>query len=168
MNLEIRKIDLSDCDELLQFELQNQFYFTKFIPPRPDGYLSAAGIENSIDILIAEMDQLRGAYYLLRRDQVLIGRFNFEIMEDGEAELGYRIAEQHTGRGIATIGLGMALEKVQHDLDISKIHAQTTPQNIGSHRVLEKCGFNRCGIKPDGAIFLGEKVDLVQFERHFM
>ncbi len=86
-------------------------------------------------------------------------------MDENIADLGYRLGQSQTGRGIATQGLGVALDRAKTALNLSKITAETTLDNLGSIRVMEKCGFVRTGIKPAAAELHGKKVDLIGFER---
>lgn len=165
ISLELCPVVMEDCAELLQFELFNQSYFEQFVPPRPDGFLSQTGMEKFIRQLIDEMTCETGAYYLLRRGQEIIGRFNFELGKNGAANLGYRLGKNQIGQGLATQGLKLAIPLARVDLDIEKIHGETTLGNLASIRVMEKCGFSRTGINIAGGILHDQKVDLVQFQK---
>jgi RimJ/RimL family protein N-acetyltransferase len=59
----------------------------------------------------------------------------------GEREVGYWIAREHWGRGIATRALEafLRLERTR------PLQAHVAAHNLGSIRVLEKCGFTRAG-----------------------
>ena len=56
---------------------------------------------------------------------------------DGKREVGYWIAREHWGRGIATRALSRFLE----DLPERPLYAGVARWNVASVRVLEKCGF---------------------------
>jgi RimJ/RimL family protein N-acetyltransferase len=72
--------------------------------------------------------------------------------EDGVREVGYWIDKAHWGKGIATRALTLYLELVSH----RPLHAHVATHNVGSIRVLEKCGFRMSGRQTDDA----EAVDL--------
>jgi RimJ/RimL family protein N-acetyltransferase len=56
---------------------------------------------------------------------------------DGERLVGYWIGSDFWGRGVATQALAQYLE-----LDTTRpLHARVAKHNVGSRRVLEKCGF---------------------------
>ena len=57
--------------------------------------------------------------------------------------VGYWIDRAHWGKGIAT----QALEAFVGTIDIRPLYAQVATSNIGSIRVLEKCGFVKIGEK---------------------
>jgi RimJ/RimL family protein N-acetyltransferase len=59
--------------------------------------------------------------------------------QDGQRLLGYWIGREHWGRGIATQALARFVEEVS----TRPLHAHVAVHNIGSIRVLEKCGFRR-------------------------
>ena len=60
---------------------------------------------------------------------------------DGQREVGYWIGREHWGRGIATRALQafLRLERTR------PLQAHVARHNLGSIRVLEKCGFARAG-----------------------
>ena len=61
---------------------------------------------------------------------------------DGERVVGYWIARPYWGRGIATA----ALARFVADYETRRpVFAYVAVQNVGSLRVLEKCGFRRVG-----------------------
>ena len=72
--------------------------------------------------------------------------------EDGVREVGYWIDKAFWGRGIATRALALYLELVPD----RPLHAHVATHNVGSIRVLEKCGFKMSGRQTDDA----EAVDL--------
>ncbi|HJR81548.1 MAG TPA: GNAT family N-acetyltransferase [Anaerolineales bacterium] len=55
----------------------------------------------------------------------------------GEREVGYWLGKEYWGKGIAT----KALEEFLKEIHIRPLYAHVAKHNIGSRRVLEKCGF---------------------------
>ena len=57
---------------------------------------------------------------------------------EGERDVGYWIGREHWGKGYATAALAAFLE-----LEPTRpLHAHVAEHNVGSRRVLEKCGFS--------------------------
>jgi RimJ/RimL family protein N-acetyltransferase len=56
---------------------------------------------------------------------------------DGRRLIGYWIGREFWGRGIATRALAAFLDQITE----RPLHALVAPHNVGSIRVLEKCGF---------------------------
>jgi RimJ/RimL family protein N-acetyltransferase len=59
---------------------------------------------------------------------------------DGEREVTYWLGREYWGKGIATRALAQFLRGVERT---RPIQASTARDNVGSQRVLEKCGFRR-------------------------
>ena len=61
--------------------------------------------------------------------------------QDGLQLVGYWLGREFWGRGIATA----ALAEFARELETRPLHAWVAASNVGSIRVLEKCGFVRAG-----------------------
>jgi RimJ/RimL family protein N-acetyltransferase len=59
----------------------------------------------------------------------------------GEREVGYWLGKEYWGKGIAT----RALEEFLKMIEIRPLYAHVAKHNVGSRRVLEKCGFSIVG-----------------------
>lgn len=63
---------------------------------------------------------------------------------DGVVEVGYGLAESARGQGYATEALSAVVGwAAAHG--VTAVEAMTAPDNEASHRVLERCGFERAG-----------------------
>lgn len=78
----------------------------------------------------------------------LVGAIGFK--NSGESvEIGYWIGRPYWGRGYATSAVRLLVEEARR-LGIGRLQAELFPDNFGSIRVLEKCGFLRkCEIERD-------------------
>jgi RimJ/RimL family protein N-acetyltransferase len=59
-------------------------------------------------------------------------------LQDGVRLVGYWIGKEHWGKGVATRALAAFLQVVTE----RPLHAHVARHNVGSIRVLEKCGFS--------------------------
>jgi len=85
----------------LAFEVENRGYFTELISDRGDEYFDR--FEERHNELLAEQDAGIGAsYVLVDEDGSVLGRFNLYRLQDGAAEVGYRVAQRVASRGLAT------------------------------------------------------------------
>ncbi len=73
----------------------------------------------------------------------------------GEREVCYWIGKEYWGRGITTRALSDFLACVK----LRPLYAHVAKDNIGSIRVLEKCGFTICGEDKGFAKARGEEVE---------
>ncbi len=59
--------------------------------------------------------------------------------ENGQHVLGYWVGREYWGRGVATRALALFVDEVS----IRPLYAHVAVHNVGSVRVLERCGFRR-------------------------
>jgi RimJ/RimL family protein N-acetyltransferase len=70
----------------------------------------------------------------------------------GKREVGYWIAREHWGRGIAS----EALARFLSEIDERPLYAGVAKGNTASLRVLDKCGFRMLDEEPDGVLLVLE------------
>ena len=81
-----------------------------------------------------------------KTDGTHIGDLCFKgLREDGIAEIGYGILEEHQGQGYATEAVQAACHWAFLHPDVRSLEAETDAENAASQRVLEKCGFRPNG-----------------------
>jgi len=86
-------------------------------------------------------------------DGVVVGHIASFVMM-GDLDVTYWIERGHWGRGVATAALRLFLEEVQSRL----IHGRAAKDNLGSIRVLQKCGFDIIGEDRGFANGRGEEI----------
>jgi RimJ/RimL family protein N-acetyltransferase len=77
------------------------------------------------------------------------------VDEDEQPEVSYWIGKPYWGKGIATSALSVFLEHIK----ARPLYARAAKDNIGSLRVLEKCGFTRIGEGRGFSDARGEEVE---------
>ena len=97
--------------------------------------------------------------FLLDEPRTLIGMGGYKGEPDqhGVVEIGYAIAPDYQGRGLATRSARMLLQRAFADERVLAVEAQTLGRPSPSTRVLEKVGMQRVGESHDdelGAIWL--------------
>ncbi|HET7900463.1 MAG TPA: GNAT family N-acetyltransferase [Candidatus Nanopelagicales bacterium] len=87
-----------------------------------------------------------GVLQVLRRDTGLaVGGIGFlHAVEDGEAEVGYGLAESAHGQGYATEAL-VAVLGLAREHGVERVVALTDLDNLASQRVLQRCRFEPAG-----------------------
>lgn len=167
--ISIAPVAPSDHDELLAFELRNRRFFETWVNPRPPSYYSPDGVSKALRAAQLDAEQDRGYQYLVRERNLLVGRINLtQILRLGyqSASLGYRIGENHNGRGIAQAAVKLALAEAFGRLGLWRIEATCRPENPASRRVLEASGFRQFG-HARRCFQLGDQwFDLLHFEAH--
>lgn len=84
----------------------------------------------------------------LRRGRMFIGFIGLEIPQFEAhytpcVEIGWRLAAEHWGQGLATEGAHAVIVYAFKSLGLNEIVATTVPPNIRSRRVMEKLGMMR-------------------------
>jgi ribosomal-protein-alanine N-acetyltransferase len=131
----------ADHDEaLLTFERENRAFFAAVIPDRGDDFF--ARFDEILAERIAEQDTGACRFHLLVDDEgAVLGRFNLVDIADGEAELGYRMAEHATGRGLATAAVAELCVRAATEYGLTRLRARTTLANAASRTVLARNAF---------------------------
>jgi len=135
MRATLRKTELADLEQLFLFQIDpeacylaafmakdhadKEAYITKYTRLLSDPTI------NNCTILV---------------DGIIAGSVAKYVME-GDAEITYWIDKQYWGQGIATEALAEFL-KIE---TTRPIYGRAAFDNIGSHKVLEKCGFVKIG-----------------------
>lgn len=96
---------------------------------------------------------------ILSDEQVVGSVLSYE--QAGRVEVSYWIGKQFWGKGIATWALTEFLQSV---MTTRPIHARAAKDNIGSCRILEKCGFEIIGEAKGFANARGQEIEEFVFE----
>ncbi len=96
--------------------------------------------------LLAEQEAGGGAFYVLvDEDGSVLGRFNLYDINDGTAEIGYRVAQHVAGRGVATVAVRELCRLASARDGLRGLRAATARENVASQKVLTKAGFVSVG-----------------------
>ncbi len=79
------------------------------------------------------------------------------VLQDGKAEVGYLLLPEFYGQQYGTESLTAVLGWAQNEHQISHFSATVTEGNIGSERVLEKCGLTLEQVIPEAYEIGGKK-----------
>ena len=75
------------------------------------------------------------------------------------ASLGYGVAREHWGLGIASEATQAVVSYAFTELGLEKLSARVDPRNVGSVRVLEKLGMQCEGVLRSAVVRWGERAD---------
>lgn len=80
-------------------------------------------------------------YPVLRKDETCVGYVQAVPLEDSTWEIGYHIGGRYTKQGYATEAVRAFLPVILPKLGVRQIKGICLVENIGSVKVLERCGF---------------------------
>ncbi|MEU2559229.1 GNAT family N-acetyltransferase [Streptomyces longispororuber] len=157
---ELARLRLDHAPALLAFERENRAYFAASVPDRGDAYF--AEFDERLRALLAEQEAgVCHFHVVVDGDGEILGRVNLVDVADGSAELGYRIAEKATSRGLATDAVRQVCVLAATEYGLTSLRAATTADNPGSRAVLARAGFVPTGeIVLDGRPGVGYVRDL--------
>ena len=82
-----------------------------------------------------------------------------------QGEIGYALAPEARGRGIATRALELVTRYALEDLGLERVELQIATDNDASIRVAEKCGYRREGVLRSLYVKPGRRGDFVIYSR---
>lgn len=134
-DIKLRPTEISDLDSLFLFQLDKEGgYLAAFMPKDPS---DKSAYINKYTKLLSDPTVNNQTIIL---DKVIVGSIAKFVME-GDAEITYWIDRKYWGKGIAT----KALKEFLTIETARPIIARVAFDNIGSQKVLEKCGFIKTG-----------------------
>jgi ribosomal-protein-alanine N-acetyltransferase len=137
---ELKPLHADHAPAVLAFELANRAYFAASISDRGDEYFDEFADRHGA--MLAEQKAGACAFYVLvAEDGSVLGRFNLYGLKDGSADLGYRVAQQVAGRGIATATVRELCRLAAARHGLRTLRAATSDGNAASQKVLTKAGF---------------------------
>ena len=150
----LEQLHAGHAPAVLAFELENRAYFAASVSDRGDDFF--AQFTSRYNALLAEQEAGVCAFYvLIDEDGSVLGRFNLFDIDDHTAVLGYRVAQQVAGRGVATAAVRELCRLAAARHGLRTLRAATARQNVASRKVLTKAGFVAAG--PADPAHLGGK-----------
>jgi RimJ/RimL family protein N-acetyltransferase len=101
------------------------------------------------------------------REVVLGGAsLNGVDLSQGRAAVGYWLAPEARGRGVATRSVRLLARWAFEDLGIARLELTCGPDNVASQRVAERCGFTREALLRSHMPFKGGLRDTIVYVLH--
>lgn len=160
MICKIRKWRLTDASDLAA-ALSNPKVQDNLRDGLPYPYTEQDGIAYISEMLSANENETF-AFAITADDKAIgsIGVFRQGNIHRQTAELGYYVAEEYWGKGIATEAIKQVCKYVFANSDILRIYAEPFAYNTASCRALEKAGFQCEGTLRNNAVKNGKIVDM--------
>lgn len=154
-----------DASELLVFESIEREWFEQHIEARTEHFYTPEGIAQHIIECLALNAQRRMSPLLIRERGVIIGRANLRDMRNLQGKVGYRIARQASGQGVAQRALRYLINEARCIYRLNTLSAVASIDNRASQRVLEKVGFEVREKLPAHSMVVGREVDCLVYEK---
>ncbi|MEB0077971.1 GNAT family N-acetyltransferase [Pseudomonas sp. CCI3.2] len=142
--IRIRMLQSNDAEALLTFEVDNREWFERYIDARGSAFYSVQGVTDHIaDYLSSFAAGTWHPFVIEDFGGNIVGRANLKDIDMAErsAEVGYRIAQTACGQGLATMAVRHLVQEAQLHWNLKQLVANVYAGNIGSAKVLKRCGF---------------------------
>jgi len=160
MNINIRSWRIEDAESIAK-ALDNKMIQDNLRDGLPFPY-TISDAKDFISAMLAADSNNTFAWAITVDDVAIgsIGVFRKDNVHCLTAEMGYYIAEEYWGKGIATEAVRQVCAYIFENTDIVRIFADPYDFNAGSCRVLEKAGFVYEGTLRKNALKNGQIIDM--------
>jgi len=138
--LTLERLTEGHAAALLSFETENRAYFARSVRDRGDEYFLHFADQHAA-LLAEQAEGVCHFHVLLDDDGRVVGRFNLFDVIDGVAELGFRVAEASSGRGVAREGVRQVVALARGGYGLVRLIADAEIRNGASRAVLRATGF---------------------------
>ena len=159
--LVLRRVNENDANEI--FALRSNPETMKYIP-RPLVKSIDDALEH-IAMIDAKIDTNEGINWAItyKDNPTLIGIIgHYRIKPDHfRAEVGYMLLPEYNGKGIITEAVQEVVKYGFNEMKLHSIEAIIDPENFGSEKVLQKCGFVKEAHLRENEFYEGRFLDTV-------
>ena len=157
----LRRVNDNDANEI--FALRSNPETMKYIP-RPLVKSIDDALEH-IAMIDAKIESNEGINWAITyKDNPkligIIGHYRIKP-ENYRAEIGYMLLPEYHGKGIVSEAVKEAINYGFNEMKLHSIEAIIDPENFGSERVLQKCGFVKEAHLKENAFYEGHFLDTV-------
>lgn len=164
----LRPVALDDAGALAALYTAERGFLEPFEPEREATFFTTAGQSRILERTIGLRAAGFAERFLILRDGELVGVLAVNNIVRGvfqSASIGYFVAQNHNGHGVATQAVGQVCRWAFEDAALHRLEAGTLVDNAASQRVLERNGFARIGIALRYLRIAGVWRDHVLFQR---
>jgi len=142
-----RLLTIDDAPVLRELLRRNRAFLAPWQPLRPDDFYTVKGQQESVAQALVqhEAGNSRPLVIVDHRADVA-GTITLQSIIRGafqSCSVGYWLAEDAQGRGLATQALREAVHLAFHDLQLHRVQAETLVHNLRSQQVLDRLDFAR-------------------------
>ncbi|MCI9176087.1 MAG: GNAT family N-acetyltransferase [Lachnospiraceae bacterium] len=163
--LELKILDDTASDKVLQFYLDNREMIEKYETDRPSQFYTEKFQKMLLQgeyNLAVKQKSLRFWVLEQGRPEQVVGTVSFHNIKHGFyqcCELGYKFDQRFWGRGYALESISRGIQVVFEELKMHRIEACVLPGNMPSRKLLLKLGFEFEGIKKQSVMLHGKWMD---------
>jgi [ribosomal protein S5]-alanine N-acetyltransferase len=164
----LRPLHVGDAELLAGMYAAQADFLAPFEPDRPADFATVAGQRRSLALADAERLDDRVHRFLIEAGGEPAGVLSLSRITRGPFQnggLGYWVAREHNGRGVATRAVGLLCEWAFGEARLHRVEAATLVDNLPSQAVLRKNRFTAIGVSPRYLHIAGAWRDHLLFAR---
>ncbi|MEU4606299.1 GNAT family protein [Kribbella sp. NPDC023972] len=164
----LRIATLDDAAGLADAYIRSWDHLKPWEPDRPDSWFTAAGQRDRLTSSLERYKDGRTVPWVLVEADRIVGAITLNDLVPGpfrSASLGYWLAIDAVGRGLATRAVEAVAEIADTELRLHRIEASTLTHNEASQRVLLRNGFAQIGMAPTYLHIAGAWQDCNLYQR---
>lgn len=149
--VQLRIVTLDDAPALADAQTLSREHLRPWEPVRTEHWFTPAG---QLERLTYQLERYKNGQvvpWVLVEGARIVGAITLSDLVPGpfrSAALGYWLAVDALGRGLATRAVETVAEIADTELKLHRIEASTLTGNTASQRVLERTGFHQIGMAP--------------------
>jgi ribosomal-protein-alanine N-acetyltransferase len=164
-----RLVSLDDVPELTALAMANREFLAPTNPVTPERADTVDRQSALVEVaLTRHANDLMLPHVIIDTDGSIAGRINLNSIIRGAAQcasVGYWVAQDRNGRGIATAAVASIVTVGFSELNLHRVQGETLEHNMASQVVLERNGFERIGYAPQFLRIAGRWQDHVLYQR---
>jgi len=165
----IRLLEADDAEALAAVVVRSREFLEPWEPIRPDHYFTVEGQSEVIaDSLRRHAEGTLLPQVILDEAGAVVGRINLNNIVRGpfqSASVGYWLAQEAGGRGLATAAVAEIVRVAFTEEGLHRVEAGTIPENFRSQMVLRRNGFTQFGYAPRYLNIAGTWADHLLFQK---
>jgi ribosomal-protein-alanine N-acetyltransferase len=150
-DVELRIATLDDPPALADAQTRSREHLRPWEPVRAEKWFTTAGQAERMTNQLERYKNGQVVPWVLAAGDRIVGQITLSDLVPGpfrSAALGYWLAADVLGRGLATLAVEAVAEIADTQLKLHRIEASTLTGNIASQRVLQRTGFTQIGTAP--------------------
>jgi len=164
-----RLIEADDAAVLAGLVVRNRGFLAPWEPERPDSYFT---LDGQAEVIAEALERYEHGTQIPRvildESTAVVGRINLNNIVRGafrSASVGYWLADEAGGRGLATAAVAEMIRVGFDEEGLHRLEAGTVPENIRSQAVLRRNGFEQYGYAPRYLSIAGRWQDHLLFQK---
>lgn len=159
----LRPLRLSDAADMFEYASDPEVARYVFWPPHPSIVATREFLNQQVQL--SEHGELTSWAVEHVNDNKMIGMCGFVWWrpEHGKAEIAYAISRKYWNQGLVTEAVNACIECGFNTVQLNRIEARCMPGNIGSERVMQKCGMKYEGTFRQTMLVKGKYIDLKMY-----